>query len=315
MSNKRAIGIAKESTYGTLVPLGDYIWSEATESLKSDMGYTVIDPVGKRERTKILKGNWRIRGNIGPVEIEPENIAPVLIYGALGSDSVGDLGDGAYAHTISPSNTLPTFSIRMELDDKERRVVGAIVDGFELTCRYGEAAKLTASILSGKYETVENTVNASTFSTLQPFTYADITVKLDGSTITSRLYEVTLTLSNNVIDRGSLGSRTLDTVRLGPRVISGKFSSYFENTDDWNKMKNGTEFALQIELVGETIGGDKKYSISIALPRCVVKSDAIPHVMPIREPLVLDVPFEVLYDSSNGYDIQVVVTNTRSSSY
>ena len=320
MAIKRYIGIAKETEYGIHVTTNaSYIWTETTESLKSDLNYNIIDPIATRQRMKALKGNWRIRGNIGPVNIELENIVSQLLYGALGSDNPSNLGGtpAAWKHTITPADTLPSFSIRSGLDTKERRLSGCIVDGFTLEARYNEIAKFTARMFSGKYETVEDTLTTDnvSFSSLNPLTYADVTVKIDNDSETTRLFDVSIDFNNGLIDKGSLGSRTYDTVRVGPRTINGKFSTYFDNIDDWTRMMNGTPFKLEIILTGTLISGSNYYQITITLPKCIIKSDALPHVMPINEPLIIDVPFEALYDDTAEYDIQIEIINTRSTAY
>ena len=304
----RYVSIAKESTFGVFETGGTFAPMEAVESLAADQNWVISDSIGQRARVKKSLGIWRIKGNVGELDIEPENVGD-LLTGCLGSDDIGTVGGGYYRHTISPADTIPSYSMKIGLDSViERRISGILIDSIRMSFTQGERARIQATCLSGFEETTD-TPSAPSFSTLQPFMFHEAEIELEGSTITQKVYAGEVSVNNGLIDKGALGTRYMDTIRVGLRSVSGKLSMFFTDTTEFTRFKNGTEFSLTLTYTSGS------YSFKVILPKCVYKADSVAHSRPITEALVMDASFEAFYDSDAGYEIQIQLINKQSLAY
>lgn len=307
MAIKRYIGIKKETTYGEF-EVGIDTWIEAIETIAGDQGWIIPDLIGTRERRKKNLGPWRAKGNIRDFPLEPEN-AGDLITGALGIDNVGDLGGGFYGHTILPSDTIPSYSLRIGLDNiSERRFSGCLISNITMKFVQGADAVIGISIFQGATIEVLGAASSATLSPLDAFTYHQAKIELEGSTISTDVYDAEVSIDNSIIDRGALGTRFVTTKRIGSRTVRGKLSLFFKDTTEYQRFLNGTEFDLKISVT------NGNYSLSIHLPRCIYRSSKT-NLVAMNEPIVVDGEFEAFYDSSSGYEVRVILKNTKSSAY
>jgi hypothetical protein len=308
----RYVKIGKETVYGTL-GAGVWTWIESKETIIPDQDWKIYESVGTRTRRKKSLGNWRSKGNIGDFPLEPEN-GGELFAGAIGLDTVTPGSGGSYKHTFGVNDMLPSYSLKIGTDVYARQLTGCLVDTLKLSFPQGESIKATASILQGFGLETQIAMESPTFSTLEPFVFHTAQVKIAGSDKTVQVFDAELTIANNLIDRGSLGSRFMDTKRIGGRVISGKLSMYFIDNAMFTRFIAGTEFALEINYTGALIGSGIYYTLKIIIPKVILKN-AVAHVAPQNEPAVLECPFEVFYDSVSGYDISIELVNTISTAY
>jgi hypothetical protein len=308
----RYVKIGKEAVYGTL-GAGVWTWIESKETINPDQDWKIYESVGTRARRKKSLGNWRSKGNIGDFPLEPEN-GGELLAGVMGADVVTPLAGSAYKHTFGVADMLPSYSLKIGTDVYARQLTGCLVDSLKLSFPQGESIKATASILQGFGLETQIAMETPTFSVLEPFVFHTATVSIAGSDKTTQVFDAEVSINNNLIDRGSLGNRFMDTKRIGGRVISGKLSMYFIDNAMWTRFVNGTEFALIITYVGALIGSGIYYQLKITLPKCILKNAAA-HVVAVSEPAVIDCPFEVFYDAVSGYDISIELQNTISTSY
>jgi hypothetical protein len=90
---------------------------------------------------------------------------------------------------------------------------------------------------------------------------------------------------------------------------------FFSDTTQYAKYLNGTEFDLLITVTGALIGGSNYYQFKVHCPKCVFASDSVGHVVAQNESIVVDMPFECLFDAVDGYDVKITMVNTKSTAY
>ncbi|MCW4048057.1 MAG: phage tail tube protein [Candidatus Bathyarchaeota archaeon] len=305
----RYVALGKETIYGTAVAAMRY--AEAVASIKPDQSWIIPASVGSRAVRKRALGPYRARGNIGDFPVEPENIIGELLLGVFGSvSSVQQGGTSAYLHTFSPAESLPSYTVRLGVEQAERVLPGGLVESLTVKFKHDDVIKATAEILSGFPET-RASINTPSISTLQPFDMqaTSAVLSINGSSKRSMVYDLELTVKNNIpFDRGALDGRTFSTKRYGQREVTGKLSAYFDDTSEYDRFIAGNEFTLLVTAVGPLIAGSYYYQLGFELRKCVYLRESAPDVKVQNEPLVIDAPFQAFYDTSGGFNAEAKAT-------
>jgi len=302
----RFLGLGKESTYGTAVAATRYL--EAIASIKPDQNWIIPPPIASRAFRKRNLGPYRARGTIGDFSVEPENIGELLL-GVFGSVTTTNPVAGVYSHTFSPADTLPSYTVRMGVEQTERVLPGGLVEALTVKFAHDKDVMANAEILSGFLET-KAAIGTPTISALQALNMQDAASVLTIAIIDKRtlVYDLELTIKNNIpFDKGDLSGRTFATKRVGQRMVDGKLSAYFDNTIEYDRFINGGEFKLIITAVGPIIESTYKYQLGFELRKCVY-SGGVPDVKPQNEPLVIDAPFKAFYDTTDGFNAEAKAT-------
>lgn len=304
MADKRYVGIGKEDTYGTPDTVDRY--AEAVASFKPNPNWMIPPPVASRAFRKKNLGPYRTRGVIGDFPVEPENIIGELLYGVFGAVSTANPTGGVYLHTFSPADTLPSYTVRLGVEQTERILPGGLVEALTVRFPHDDDVKARADILSGFVET-KQALQTPTISALQAFNYQDTDSVLKIATVNKRniIYDLELTIRNNIpFDRGALDGRTFSTKRYGQREVTGKLSAFFDDTTEYDRFIAGTEFTLEVRSAGPLITGAYDYYLDFELRKCVYLREAAPDVRPMSEPLVIDAPFKAFYDTTGGFNAE-----------
>lgn len=310
----RYVGLGKETTYGTAVAATRY--AEAIASIKPDQGWIIPQPIAGRAFRKRNLGPYRARGTIGDFPVEPENIIGELLLGVLGSVSSQQIGaTGVYTHTFEPADTIPSFTTRIGVEQTERILPGCLVNSLTVKFAHDKDIQANAEILSGFQET-KGSITTPTISELQALNMhdADSYIKIGGVEKQNLIYDLEITINNNIpFDRGDLSGRTFSEIRVGQRVVTGKLSAYFDETDEYDRFIDGEEFNLILLALGPIAYDINKYFIKFELRKCVYLKDVVPDVKPQSEPLVVDAPFQAFFDSTKGWEIQAILQNKIAS--
>ena len=309
----RYVGLGKESTYGTPVAATRYI--DAVASLKPNHNWYIQPSVVDRSVRKKVLGIYRTEGRIGEFDVEPENIGELLL-GCFGSVSTSQPQAGVYQHTFSPADTLPSYTLRLGSDIIERVLPGCLVEALTFKFTADKPVKATAEVYSGMAESL-NSIGTPTLSTLPPLTmFENSTLTIAGSDKRQQVYEVEVTVKNNILfNRGAVDSRYYTVRRYGQREVTGKVSLYFDDTSELQRFLNGEEFALVVQAQGAVIAEGYRYGLKLELRRCVYLRDAAPDIVAASEPLVIEAPFQAFYDTTGGFNAEVKATlvNTVST--
>lgn len=300
----RYVALGKESPYGTPVAAARY--AESVCSMKPDQKWVIPPPIASRAFRKANFGPYRARGSIGAFPVEPENIIGELLMGAFGAETPSNPYSGVYLHTFAPADTLPSYTLRMGVEQTQRILAGCLIESLTVKFSHDNDVQATAEVLSGFVET-KDTIGTPTISTLQALNMQQATSTMKIATVDKRtlVYDVEVTIKNNIpFERGDLSGRTFATSRVGQREVTGKLSAYFDNTTEYDRFIAGTEFTLAIEAVGPVFASTYRYYLDFELRKCIYLSDVSPDVKPQNEPLVIDAPFKAFYDTSGGFNAE-----------
>jgi hypothetical protein len=305
----RYVGLGKESTYGTAVAASRYL--ESVTSMKPDHGFITQTPIQGRYPTKRGPGPYRCRGNLGDFDLEPENMGE-LLYGVFGSVVSTNVLGSVYNHVFTPADTLPSYTMRIgaEAAGSERILAGCLANSLTLKFPHDGALKGNAEMLSGFVET-RGALGSPSFSTLKALNmYGSTSVlTIAGTSLRSQIYDLQVTIENNIpFQRGSLDGRTFSVKRYGLRRVSGKISMYFDDIQQYDKFLNQTEFTLIVRADGDVIQAGYKYYLNLELRKCLYPRDAAPDLVSQEELMVLNAPFEALYDTTGGFNAEAKAT-------
>jgi len=316
MAITRYIGLGKELNYGEAVAASRY--AEAVASIKPDQGWVIPPPIASREFRKRNLGPYRARGQIREFPVEPENIIGELLYAVFGNvSSAQQGGTSAYLHTFSPADTLPSYTVRIGVEQTERILLGGLVESLGIRFRHDDDVKATAEFLSGFLET-KASLGSPTISALQALNMQEASSALSIAGVSKRnvVYDLEINIKNNIpFQRGDLSGRTFAKKRYGQREVTGKLSAYFDDTAEYDRFIAGTEFTLIILANGPIITGAYRYYLSFELRKCIYLRDSVPDIAPQNEPLVIDAPFKAFYDTTGGFNAEAKATlqNTITS--
>jgi hypothetical protein len=313
LAANRYVGIGKETIYGTAVAASRYV--EAPDSFQPDPGVTILDPFAYRARQYQQLTKFRARGNIGGWKFLPECIIGEALYGVLGAKSSAQQGGTvAYKHTFTPADTLVSWTLRKGVELTELVYPGCLFNKLTINSKHGELVEAILEVLGVGAAPTKVALGTPTFSTLQPFSYHQATILLAGSDKSTMVYDLSVAIDNNIpIDKGGHGSKYFPKIRVGNRLVNGKLSTFFDETNQYDAFIAGTEFTLNNKWVGAQIGATAYYyTLELDLPRCVYNSKGAPEIKPLAEPLVVDAPFDALYSTVGAYnaEIKAYLTNT-----
>lgn len=310
----RYLAIGKETVaFGT--PAAAVRYEAGVGDVKPDQNWIIPEPVVQREMRKKSLGIYRARGTIGENFAEPEGILGDLLLGAFGSESVTTPITGVKRHLFTGAETLPSYTLRLGVEQTQRIIAGMLVESLTLKYKYNDAVKYTAEVLSGVVET-KAAIDTPTLSALKSFAPTEGTNVCTIATADKKalVYEAELTIKNNIpFDRGSLAGRGFDTKRYGKREVSGKLSMYFDDSTEYDRFIAGTEFDLNLKIQnGEIVVEPQPYYLELDVRKCVYEKGVAPPVKPQNEPLVVDAPFKAFYDTTAGFNSECKVTLQNS---
>jgi hypothetical protein len=128
-------------------------------------------------------------------------------------------------------------------------------------------------------------------------------IAIDGTPLSSCIIKnVSLELNNNVTPKtgpGVIGACETNPHRL---TITGKMSAYFENDDMYDRLHNGTPFALKITLLDSN---SKSYIIT--LPRLFLSANKAP-LGGVDEDVMENLEFTAAYDGTATCMMQIEKT-------
>lgn len=301
----RYVGLGKETVaYGTVAAATRY--AEAEASIKPDQNWIKPPPIASRAFRKRNLGPYRARGNIRDFPVEPENIIGELLHMVFGSVGTTNPDTGVYLHTFSPADTLPSYTVRLGVEQTQRILAGGLGESLTVKFAHDKDIMAVAEILSGFVET-KDTIASPTISSLQALNMQSTLSVLTIGGVTKRnlVYDAEITVKNNIpFARGDLSGRTFATKRVGQREVSGNLSIYFDDTTEYDRFIAGTEFTLIINATGPLIPPSAlNYYLQFELRKCAY-TGGVPDIKPQNEPLVIEAPFKALYDSTGGFNAE-----------
>ena len=260
---------------------------------------------GSTARSIWRTGKTTVGGDIG-LEVIPDSAGIfTIIKHALGRNvTAGPSGSGYYTHRIMCSGVLPEgLRVEVERDAAAFTYSGMKVNQMTLECRVGEPLTATFSMLGSDESTGDSPTTATSISSLNPLTYDEGSLYVDGSATATEISGFTLTVNNNLKeDKMSLGSASRVAIpRSGFRDVTGSLNAEFDNLLNYNRFINGTETSLKLSFVSDNEAADgTDHQLDIYLPRVVFTGNTPTVTGP--DLIYHDLPFLGLYSTNGGYD-------------
>jgi hypothetical protein len=306
MTLERYVGLGRETVFAEAAEASRYIESNAL--LNPDQGWIISSPICDSSRSRYNLGAFRTRGNFGPFEVTPNNIGEIInAIMSGGLYSYFDYGSPACSrrHTWKCSNLLDSYTLRSGAEIEERILAGMIANKLQFKASHGENLQATIEWVGpGTSEATGALANLSRsdVSALQPFVYYNASglVSIGDSEKSGNVFDFEIEVDNKIpFQRGSMSSRFMAKKRYGSRTVIGKISAYFDDDDEYDRFIAGEPFILDLTFRGSLIAQNRYYELRFLLSKCVYLRDVGHPVARRDEPLVLDCPFQGLYDAIN----------------
>lgn len=210
LGRTRAYGLGKEVTPGTAVAAS--VWIPQQDVTVEDKISRIYDNSGLGTRAENFAGDTDMitaDGSLNGVVYDQS-------FGHLALAAVGSVSDaahtgatGAYDHTFTPGNSLPTYTIAIKDGNESTQSAYGILDKLELKMGQGSYVTFTSSWKAQQSAPASNTV---AFTTENRFRPQDVVVKI-ASTVAGlsgatplRVKDLTFSIENSVITEPSLGT-------------------------------------------------------------------------------------------------------------
>jgi hypothetical protein len=284
------IAYGKESTEGTFITANKFL---AANSFNFDDTNEYLSPMtirGSKDMTLAMPAPFNVTGTL-EMPFVPEDIE-LLLKSAFSASSVTTAGaSSSYSHVFTPASVSPTFTFEaytggsdgLTTDGLIRQYGGVRVNTLELRAAFGEI--VTASFgLDGSTRQTKPLVSSAldpltpsyAATSLQPFHFNGAKVSIAGSE-SAIVKDLTFSINNNVEHIGTLRqTRNYSRVASGARELTLSMAMDFQNTTDYQRLLDETEFAVSIELRGSLIGGGIYNKLTIDLPRVKYRRVGVP---------------------------------------
>lgn len=274
--------------------------------------------IGQREaQVYPLYGQYKFGGNIEFPLFPNSGIA--LLVGAIGADVKSGAGD-PFTHTISPANTLPSFTIEKNLGGAQsEQYAGCRVSKYVLSWTTGdEAVKVTADVVGQSIATLTTPTAVSITTADVPFVFPEVSLSLLGNAIVTPT-QFSLSWDNQIKSTWT-AAQSHNVTYLTPmaRKVNGQVTVVWNSLNDatygWlAKMPVGAGSATQGTLVC-TIAHAGSPSRSVAFTLNSVQLAKLTDDIKMNDVIMTQLDYEANYviGSSLG---QAVVLNSVATAY
>lgn len=307
-----AVGIAKETTFGTFVAPTTFL---ATE-LPTQIGSPEIDLLlAKGVRSipdvvyKAQQGAAHAKSLKLKTELEPENCGEIL-EAAFGTDTIS--GSGPYTHTFTMAAKAQPSSQSLWVNNGATQInwSGCMLSKLVFDIKAGQFVTTEADFLGSKY--ASGTTHSPSYSALYPFKFDQVTFTVGGSGVT--LYkDIKLTIDKMAaIDPLIGGSIYSNVVYQKGLMLELAATIVVEDTTEWAKFTAGTATSFIIALTSTQQTSGVNYSLTFNIPVAYYKSAP----MPLANGLI-EIPFvaQGVYDTSTTKTINAVLVNSITPGY
>jgi len=299
-------GFAEETLWASGTPTINKFIPFLSESLALERNVVMTDAIrGDTARSVWREGSEQVGGDLN-VEVQPVGMYTLLKHALGRVVTAGPSGTGShYVHDIYPSGSLPE-GLRLEIGRSgvaggTFEYKGCKVNQVVFNCSVGEPLTATFSFLGKEEDTSQSApTTAGTISALNPLTFDEGAITIDGNT--QEVAGFSITLNNNLKeDKGALGSRYRTAIpRGGFRDVTGTLNLEFDDLGMYNKYTAGTETALKLKFTSDDLigAGTQAHELQIDCPR-IVFTGTTPAVSG-PDLIYHDMPFVALYDDDQG---------------
>ena len=321
------MAIVKEATKGTVPAISGAQREYFTDDPSINPVQTVmrLPNITNRHVATHLLSDYHIEGRI-PIIVTPEGVLGTLLACAVGSDTDALVSGTAYSHTFEPTDTLPTFSIWFKHGATMQRVINyGVINTLEFTQDLDDALRIDAAFIGQKDPiNADDISTAVAYDTNDPFMNMDLTVT--GPANATEVHRSNILINNNYdIGDGKVhGSRFYSTMVPGKREVTGSFDIWFDDDGDYQSFWGATDAVtpdvdgdyLKIPLVfnwntNDNFSSTEDRELTITIPEAVYEATTITLGNRIKQ----TISWSANYDTSDTYELQVVLQNAKSDAY
>lgn len=340
MSFPSYVGIGRESTYGTYVT-GTAGIDFMSCSLKTMKENKVIEEISNyRVYASTIGLGKVVEGDI-EIAFDPLNTAACyLLQNAMGGAAITSAtatgetaGGAAFTHTVvlgDFTSAVASLSANVRKGDgsggKVFEYSGLRVNEFSMTAEQDEPLKMSFSLI-GKDSSITSNDIASTIGVINTtplsFSSGRLSIESTFASLTSSSFwhvtNVEFSIGNNLkadADSRRIGSDVLSVLPPGIADMQISFGLRFDTTTAYSAMLNGTNYALELEFLGDTLTGSAiRRGIKFQFPKIIFAEAQDPEIGGPDEILKTEVKALVLRDTSSatGYAVRALVTNLAAS--
>ena len=323
LGRKGWLGVALEATAGVPVTPAAYVpYTENTLQGKHEpIGDTAAYGIRDEQSENSTSGQKRGEGTIA-VNLDTKS-SPYFLYGAMGTLSTSNDGNGVYTHTFSRnnSNTPKTLSLTFDKSVTSSRELFtySTLNSFNLSFSTdNEFAIGSAEVLSRFPVTTTSGTLATTSGTLLSFKDAEVQLgtslsDAEGNACT-KVDNFSLTVNNNAESqwRSCSNDGDVDFISVKNHMVEGEMTIYFENVTERDNFYNLTKQAAIITLTGDGIGGGLSEFVKIRIAKFRYQDNEIE--TGIDDLLAQTLSFTAEYSSTDSKTVDIQVRN-RTATY
>lgn len=335
------LAIGRESTFGTGVTTTSQL-EFISASMKVLKETKIIEQVEtSRTYSKQIKMGKMIEGELETYAYAEPNSFQYLLFNAFGGTvtsltATGEtLGGAAISHSIDIGNmdgAYPSLSMNMRKGQsgvgKVFEYKGVKVNEASFSAEIDEALKATFSVIAKDATQTTNDVGSALATTTcsEPLSFVNGRISVVAgslATITTTSYwhvqSVEFGLQNNLKSDTSsrrIGSDTLDVLPAGIANMNLTLNIRFDTTTAYDGMLNNTDFAVELEFQGSTLGTSViRRGMKFQFPLCKISDAGDPDIGGPDEQIMSSVVFQPFRDcsSAGGYAMRAIVTNNVAS--
>ena len=203
--------------------------------------------------------------------------------------------------TIVTGTTMKSFTLQKHFSDIGQYHVfpGCVVNTWSVNVTPNGIITSSFNVMGETMTTATTThwnTSTSTKATGSPFDSFTGTLLEDGAP-NALITGIDLSLSNNITNLQVIGQNKSVGLVDGRSNITGTMTAYFASSDLLAKFIDEEESSLSFQL------GDGTKSMTFFMPRIKYSGGDVP--VNDEGPIILNMPFQALYDSVTGYTLQI----------
>lgn len=308
------VGLKKETTFGTAATVAEFIPVKSFEPAQDPQNYYPEAIRGTRGRVRGI--GMGIQNEVSmEMDAEPQSIGHILLaaLGTVSSAAVSGV-TGAFTHTITPGNTLPSYTFEKNDTVMTQTIAGTKIDSLTLSVEAGDDGVLSVEAdMIAQSITDKAAASTATYTDKDPFVFHRVTVE-KGGTVNENLKSLELEINNNLKDDQFTlrKSRNVATIEEGMREVKVTSEMLFKNKAEYQAFINGTKDSLKFSFEGDIISGTTRDLLVIELPKVLYDSFEVPMGGPDDEVLA-SIEATALIDTTAGFEIKATLTNSVTS--
>lgn len=311
------VGYALESVEGTRVAPTRFLAANSANFNDSNDYLTPMQIRGSRDISVAMPAPFITTGTVELAWVASD-IGNILKSAFAASVNSSAYAGGGYTHVFSTGFTSPTMTFETSTQDGVlvMAYTGVRVNTLEIKASFGEIVMASLGLDGiGRAKQGSAATPSYAANSVTPMHFNGVTAAI-GGTNNATVKDFTLNVNNNVSHIGTLrATRSYSRVAMGAREIGLGMTMDFQDTAEYDRLLNDSEFAVEFLMEGPAgvgAGGTSNTSLRIALPRVRYKTVGVP--INAGDFLSQDVVGTVLQPAAGTAIATVTLVNTENAS-